>query len=387
MVNMRHIGFKELRSLLLTISHDAFSNAESDWEACFSAQALCHAGVKGSCRRVVQQLLRVQQTDGLVPSVTRQPDFAAARKTYHCKPFLCQTLIYEWQTQNTPAVQYAPLIPSLLRYLRYYERHRRRQDGFYQWSTIAESGINSNIDIYHIDPSDASDNYQFVNNLDDQVIPVDLNSYLVAEFGAFSRLCEMCGDLHLAAEYRTKSEDLAHSINQRLWNPSIDLYCNISKRTGLFTHMRSWTGLLPVLLNFASPTMADLAVNHNLLNETQFWRTFGVSSLSEADALYSQAVQCSDRGKMVDNWCGPMWLLPNVLTVRYLNTSKIWHYDACDLSRRVLECMCLDLETVGVLHANYDADTGRGLSHPGFSSWNLLALELLPLAEESKRAA
>src|SRR6185437_14058738 len=100
--------------LLLRISHDAFSTAESDWEACFSAQALCHAGIKGSCRRVVQQLLSAQQPDGLVPAFTQQHDFSAPRKICHCKPFLAQTLIYEWLTQNTSATQYAPLIPSLL---------------------------------------------------------------------------------------------------------------------------------------------------------------------------------------------------------------------------------------------------------------------------------
>jgi hypothetical protein len=90
--------------------------------------------------------------------------------------------------------------------------------------------------------------------------------------------------------------------------------------------------------------------------------------------LYGRAIVC--------NWNGPVWVLVNVLVARALTKYGLEN-EARDVARRMLSAMVKDIRETGVLHENYNAETGQGLWAPRFMSWNLLALELIDLVERT----
>jgi putative isomerase len=96
-------------------------------------------------------------------------------------------------------------------------------------------------------------------------------------------------------------------------------------------------------------------------------------SNQSARGLYGRAIVC--------NWQGPVWVLPNVFVVRKLMELGLIS-EARNIASRVVRVMLKDIQENGMLHENYDANTGKCLWAPQFMSWNILALELLAVLEK-----
>lgn len=382
MVNIQRIGYKQLRKYLVNAARSASGTSGDDWQDCYFAQAAPMAFLADSAKLVVERILSRQQGNGFTP---QSVESGSAELNFHCKPFLAQTLWQEMQSSPIESARYAELLSKIESYLSYYDHHNKSAEGLYSW-TMFESGVNSNIETVHIDALHALDNYAVCKNEMSPLLAVDLNCYLAAEFVAFAAINEACGKPNQAARYSLKAYELIRLINKHLWNAEINSFDNLNSKTLQFVGVRAWTGWLPVLLGFADAGYVWPVIVNNVLNEQEFYCSHGLASMSQSEALFSQTAQLMQYGRAVPNWMGPVWVLPNTLAVRFLAKSQ-WRQSAVDISRRVLNTLCFDLEQNNMLHASYDALTGRPLLAQDSLGFNLLALELLTLVDAQSMAA
>ncbi len=71
-----------------------------------------------------------------------------------------------------------------------------------------------------------------------------------------------------------------------------------------------------------------------------------------------------------------MWILSNYFVFKALLRYG-YKKEADELATKTLDLLAMDLEENGAFHEYYDPETGEGLFNKGFSSWNLLAFNML----------
>ena len=385
MANLHRSGLRGLKDFVVHSVRAAMANNELpvvDWEACFFSQTAHYVGFEYAPIDVLLAFLERQHSDGFV-SNSLLPTGRA--NELHCKPFLAQTLQYALLHAPIDVEETTRLIHFIDGYLEFFERRRSTQTGLYYWSSPIESGISSNVDLLHLRADDAGDNYATAGQ-SSRLICIDLNSYLVSEFRAFAAVLSRFNISGRAKQFNRRADELAEAIEKLLWNQSLEMYCNYSPERQELIPMRSWTGLLPVMLGFARPDRTARVLSANMLNESRFLRPSGLASMSASDDFYHQASMSSALNVQQGNWWGPMWVLPNILSCRSLVKLGL-RAEARDIAGRVLGTLCDDLERNGMLHANYDADTGRPLSLPRYMAWNALVLELVDVVDAEEFAA
>jgi glycogen debranching enzyme len=350
-----------------------------DWDACLFSQAQSYLGVKGLAKEIVLNFLHLKEKDGYVPRTV------SPARTWDtgdiCKPFLSQALLHEaGSPDNLKDSLTNELIDDLDSYLAYFSAHRKHSSGLYHWRNMLESGVDDSVSL--IAPVEAAkdENEDIGVFIDGKLLAVDLNSYLVAEYEAFSQIAQAMGRTEIAAKYSKEAKALTALIEEHLWNESLAIYCNLDPATGKQVRIRNWTGLTPLMFGFAKPERAKLTIEKTILASEHFLRPHGLTSLAASDLLYNQAKRGLYSRALVANWQGPVWVLPNVLTVRAL-IKYGYEKQAKDIASRVLSTMIGAINTTGTTYENYNAETGEPLWAPQFMSWNVLALELIALIE------
>jgi putative isomerase len=349
-----------------------------DWDSCFFSQAQSFLGINGLATQVVSNFLSLKQSDGLIPrTISPQRIWDGADL---CKPFLSQTLLHELKASGGRGQIAHQLLEDLKCYLEYYMRTRRNQSGLYHWRNVLESGVDDNLAL--LAPLEASkdENDPNAGYPDGRILAVDLNSYLVMEFRAFSELTKLSGRAELGQPFEREADNLVRLIDEVMWSEKLGMYCNVDPSNSNQIPMRAWTGLLPCLFGFAKPERMQQTIETCILDQEQFLRPFGVASVAASELLYNQAKRGLYGRAIVSNWQGPVWVLPNVMTVRGM--VALGHKtEAEEIARRCLSALVTGLKDTGTMFENYDADTGKPLWAPQFMSWNVLALELIQLVE------
>jgi len=76
------------------------------------------------------------------------------------------------------------------------------------------------------------------------------------------------------------------------------------------------------------------------------------------------------------SWQGGVWILSNYFVFKGLNRYG-YIAEAKELATKTLDLLAMDLRNNGAFHEYYHPETGEGLFNKGFSSWNLLAFNML----------
>jgi Trehalase len=335
---------------------------------------------------VVRNFLALQQANGFIPRTISPKHIWDASDL--CKPFLCQTLLHEMERTNWAGLdQISPMLDKLALHLDYFRSHRFNQTfGLYFWLNVLESGVDDNYALLAPHEAAKTEDQSRVGYPDGRLLASDLNAYLVAEMRALSRLAGRCGREDYERKFADQAIALVSRIEQVLWNDVLGMYVNIDPVDGKPVKLRSWTGLAPVLFCVSSEERVQRVLKENVLNERHFLRPYGIASMAASENLSNQAPRGLYGRAIVCNWNGPVWILPNVLVVRTLLKYGL-HKQARDIARRVLAAMAKDLKETGVLHENYDANTGTSLWAPRFMSWNIMALELIDLVVSNRRSS
>jgi hypothetical protein len=349
-----------------------------DWDACFFAQGADELGINHNFGlEVVGNFLSLQQADGYIPRTVSPMRIWDAGDV--CKPFLSQTITRSWERdpQSTKKLS-NEMISGLEKHLLFFQLNRMHRSGMYHWRNVLESGVDDNLAL--LAPMEAAkDENEHIGDVPDgSLIAVDLCSYLVLEYLSFAEIAAANGLYDLSEKYAHLSLHLSAQVEQHLWNDELGMYCNFCPNSDQQYKMRSWTGLLPALLGFASEDRIQQVIERNILNPEHFLRPAGLASMAASEHLYNQGMRGLYGRAIVCNWQGPVWVLPNILAVRCLLAQKM-HRAAEELAIRVVKTLADCIVEKGVLFENYNAETGQPLWAPKFMSWNVLALELTNL--------
>ena len=76
------------------------------------------------------------------------------------------------------------------------------------------------------------------------------------------------------------------------------------------------------------------------------------------------------------SWQGGVWKLSNYFVFKALQKYG-YIKESEQLAEKTINLLAKDLEENGAFHEYYNPETGEGLYNKGFSSWNLLAFNML----------
>lgn len=326
----------------------------------------------------VMNFLDQQKPDGSIEIVVFSSEESNyARKLPHRnvhKPVLAQHVAFILK-YNEETVWAKEIYPKLKKFITYYEENAKHESGlFYFFDDFAIGVDNDPCTFYRPDNSSAS---------------IYINSLMYMELGAMSYIAERIGNQVDAAYYRERQAQLKDAINEHCYDEKDGMYysCDINLRpvdqnvklhsgaprhySTLIQRIGCWSSFLPLWAGIPTREQAQRMVKENLLDEKGFWAPCGVRTLSKYEKMY-RIIGSSNPS----SWHGGVWILSNYFVFKGLLRYG-FVAEAEELAGKTLDLLDADFANTGAFHEYYEPDTGEGLWLKGFSSWNLLAFNML----------
>ncbi|MFH0881620.1 MAG: trehalase family glycosidase [bacterium] len=293
-----------------------------------------------------------QDTDGYIP--------------YRIGPYLNETIEtngqrttsapwYAWTnwevyriTHDRPFLE--QMYASSKRLYRWYTAHRDRDgDGLCEWggNAVLESVRDARVAVWDevADPT--------------EVEALDLNCILVMEAKSLAEMARELGLFNDAADFRMEAEARAEKIRDTMWDEETGFFYHVSLNHHNFSVHRpddlkrkEIIGFLPLWAGIASEQQAARLIGEHLTNRNEFWRQYGVPSLSADDPFYNPK----------GYWNGPVWVEWNYLIQRGLFNYG-YDDDARELAHRVARGMIQVLRETHTLWEFYSPDEAWGGWH------------------------
>lgn len=180
---------------------------------------------------------------------------------------------------------------------------------------------------------------------------VDANSMLVSEAKALAGMAEELGLNEDMKKWTEDADKRTELINKYMWDNETGFYYQVDKKDNDFTYekkndlkRKEIIGFLPIWAGVASKEQAAELVK-SLLNKDEFWRNFGIPSLSASDPYYSP----------IGYWNGPVWVQWQYLIIRGL-IDYGYKEEAKQLMNKVLDNISNQLKTDHFFWEFYSAD-------------------------------
>jgi hypothetical protein len=180
---------------------------------------------------------------------------------------------------------------------------------------------------------------------------VDANSMLVSEAKALAGMAEELGLNDEMEKWTEDADNRTELINKYMWDNETGFYYQVDKKDNDFTYekkndlkRKEIIGFLPMWAGVASKEQAAELVK-SLLNEDEFWRNFGIPSLSASDPYYSP----------IGYWNGPVWVQWQYLIIRGL-IDYGYKEEAKQLMNKVLDNISNQLKRDHFFWEFYSAD-------------------------------
>lgn len=325
----------------------------------------------------VMNFLKQQKDDGSIEIVIfadKSFDFASKlpHRNIH-KPVLAQHVAFI-NKYNKDVEWVREIFPKLKAFISYYEQNAKHESGlFYFFDDFAIGVDNDPSTFYRPENSSAS---------------IFLNSLMYGELGAIAYLAELIDNTADAIYYKERQAELKNAINDHCYDEKDGMYysCDINLRpitkgglhggaprhySTLIQRIGCWSSFLPLWAGIPTKEQAERMVKENLLDEKAFWADFGVRSLSKYEKMY----RINGSGNP-SSWHGSVWILSNYFVFKGLLRYG-YKAEAEELARKTIELLDKDLAKNGAFHEYYHPETGEGVYNKGFSSWNILAFNLL----------
>lgn len=142
----------------------------------------------------------------------------------------------------------------------------------------------------------------------------DVNSMLVMEEKSLAAMAGTLGLKKEAADWERKSIERSVLINKYLWDEKTEFYYNVNKNNQSFIFknkddlkIKEIIGFLPMWAGVASKEQVEKLIK-SLTNTDEFWRKFGVPTLSAKNDYYNP----------IGYWNGPIWVQWQYLIFRGL---------------------------------------------------------------------
>ncbi len=208
-----------------------------------------------------------------------------------------------------------------------------------------------------------------------QLEALDLSCMVVKEMAS---LKEMAGILKLKKEkkeWENRIKKLANLINKYMWDKDTGFYYHVHKDTMNFKtpanislKRKEIIGFLPIWAGIADKNQTKELIKH-LKNPDEFWRKFGIPTLSAGDPYYdAQVLGCC-------RWNGPVWI-----TWVYPIFKGLIDYGYIDIAEEILikmeNAMIFQLERNHRFWESYSPDFTQ-LSCPKNYIWDTLISRMI----------
>ncbi len=204
-------------------------------------------------------------------------------------------------------------------YVKWIEQNRDMDhDGLFEWGPY---GIIENVrDWYNVVFQVSKERHLDVDKEDisDELEDLDLSLMVVKEMKSLAKMADALGDAEGMKKWTEKAGYTSGLINKYMWDDSTGFYYHVDKKNHSFKFLtrdlkhKEIIGLLALWAGVAPKERAERLVEH-LINPNEFWRKYGVPTLSADDQFYSPYVDYCCK------WNGPVWLLWDYLVIDGLN--------------------------------------------------------------------
>jgi hypothetical protein len=222
-------------------------------------------------------------------------------------------------------------------------------DGFLEWggNAMLECVRDSQDVIWHL--------FGDTDDSPSRVKALDLMSMMVMETRSLAHMATALGHPAQARRWQQRSDRLADLVRTRMWDPKTGFFYNLARDTGTFTtaggislKRKEIIGFLPLWAGIATKAQAARLVQH-LTDPREFWRRFGVPTLSADDPYYQPHI------KQCCQWNGAVWLLWNYLVFRGLLRYG-YRSQARELVRRDMAAVTYQLDRNHRFRESYSPD-------------------------------
>ena len=326
----------------------------------------------------VLNFLNEQRPDGSIEIAifpSKEHDFASQmpHKNIH-KPVLAQHVAFI-SKYHTDTAWIKEIFPKLAKFISYYEQNAKHESGLYYFFDDFAIGVDNDPSTFYRPENSSASIY--------------LNSLMYMELGAMSHLAKLIGNDAYAEYYANRQQELKDAINEHCYDEKDGMYysCDINLRpiepnvllhsgsprhySTLIQRLGCWSSFLPLWAGIPTSEQAERIIKENLLDEKAFWAPYGVRSLSKYEKMYRLVGTGNP-----SSWQGGVWILSNYFLFKALCRYG-YKAEADELVTKTLDLLAKDLENSGAFHEYYNPETGEGLFNKGFSSWNLLAFNML----------
>ena len=374
-----------------------------DWDSWLSDLALLqiltdqpqtdHTKILSYGQGCILNFLDAAKPDGEIPiriqvnkkqNPTTQPSTSNSTHNMH-KPVLAQHAAMLVQLDHNNAEWLRPKFPTLQAFEQKYRTEQfHPPTGLYFWKDDLAIGVDNDPATF-FRPHNSSAN-------------IFLNCLMVKELQAMAYLAH---SLHLpdtvSTQYEQQANDLKTAIQKNCWDErdgyfySVDLnLLPITNQPGdyldshfvlhkghprdydcLIQRIESWTGMMAMWAEVATPDQAKRMVNERYKNPNTLNAPFGIRSLSKLEKMYALYPSSNP-----SNWDGPIWGISNYLTFRAL-VKYGFTAEANDLADKTIQLFGQDYEKTHTLHEYYNPDTGAPIINPNFQNWNYLVTNIL----------
>ena len=349
-----------------------------DWDSWLTNIALRQFGAENMKEYEIGCILNfLEHTDeeGFVPIVIapkwKMPVKDGELTNTH-KPCLAQHIAFIVEQNDGDITWLEKDFPSVLRYIDYYMKNCRHENGIYFWIDDCAIGVDNDPCTYYR-PKKSSGS-------------IFLNCMMYKELEAVCHLGKLLQ--YDIKKYEKEKEHLKQAVQENCYDERDGFYYSVDlnllpidptqlMHSGaprhwdcLIQRIGVWSGFMAMWSGIATEEQAERMVKENLLDEKGFWANFGIRTLAKYEKMYSL--------KATGNpscWLGQIWGISNYFVFRGL-INYGYEKEATELAEKTVRLFEQDIAAEGLLHEYYDPETGMPINNPGFQNWNLLALNM-----------
>ena len=321
----------------------------------------------------VLNFLDYQEEDGFIPIMIRadveNDDYCLRPNVLNAhKPFLCKSALL---ASNLNCDSSWVDLSKLCKLMDYYRENQfDKNSGLYFWRSDVMIGVDNNPTVFGRPANSSADIY--------------LNSYMVSEYDALIELCNRNGKP--CEKYVQEREELVKNINEIMWDERENLFFSqdilvktneteiFNKGLGAFwktlpIKIEFWCCYLPLSCGVVSSERANALVKR--LKRSQILCNCGVRTLSKDERQYSLTPSGNP-----SNWLGAVWTIANYEV--YSGLVKYGYVsEADDICDKTVKMLAESIKKDGSMSESYNPDTGEGILHKMFFSWNVLVATMI----------
>ncbi len=220
---------------------------------------------------------------------------------------------------------------GLAKYAAYFDRERDEEiSGLYDIDNHYETGQEYMHRYIAVDPRADQDHWGDVFRLKG----VDVTVYVYELKRALGVVADRLGKTDAAELWRLEAEKIKSAINDKMWDPSQEMYFDVDPKTGKRTMVKAATCFYPYFTDIVDKTHRRGLMLH-LLNPKEFWTRYPVPSSSADDEFFASEPEWKGK-RMNCPWNGRVWPMTNSHIAEALASSAITFADQ-PLRRRTAE--------------------------------------------------